>query len=176
MRHRRAVRKTLIDFARRLRNLLTNPIFIALTIFGNAVIFFAATSLYFLERGENPSVTSFLDTLWWAVSTVTTVGYGDVSPVTPPGRVIGIGLMIVGTALFWSYTALFAEALVREDITDLESSIRRLRKQLTLIPKNQRSNEIQNLLTDLHEHLAGQNNPSKDANVPSIPPTASETS
>jgi voltage-gated potassium channel len=124
------VRRTLLSFVKRLLRLFSNPVFIVLSIFGNLVIATSATSLYLCEYGKNESITSLLDTVWWAVSTVTTVGYGDVTPVTPAGRVIGIFTMIVGTALFWSYTALFAEALVTEDISDIETELRSVSRSL----------------------------------------------
>ena len=46
------------------------------------------------------NITTFSDALWWAVSTITTVGYGDHYPVTTAGRAIGIALMIVGVGIF----------------------------------------------------------------------------
>ena len=103
--------------------LVRNPIFPLLTIAGNLLIFTGAIVVYFLERDVNPNVDSLLDTVWWAVATVTTVGYGDVSPVTVMGKIVGIVMMILGTALFWSYTALFADAVLSEEIDDLQRMI-----------------------------------------------------
>jgi voltage-gated potassium channel len=127
---KRLVRRTLLSFIKRLLRLFSNPIFIVLSIFGNLLIATSAISLYLLEFGKNDSITSLLDSVWWAVSTVTTVGYGDVSPITPAGRIVGIFTMIVGTALFWSYTALFAEALVTQDISDIETELRSVSRRL----------------------------------------------
>ncbi len=110
--------------------LVTHPIFLVLTVFGNTLIVAAAFALYFTERGINPNISSLLDTVWWAVATVTTVGYGDVIPVTPQGKVIGLILMIVGTALFWSYTALFADALISEELEDFEAELHRIEATL----------------------------------------------
>lgn len=116
--------------ARKAWRLVSNPIFPILTIAGNLLIVAGAAALYYVERGLNPTLQSPLDAVWWAVSTVTTVGYGDVSPVTPHGRIVGIVLMILGTALFWSYTALFADALVSDEMEDLESELRQIEKRL----------------------------------------------
>jgi len=52
-------------------------------------------SLYLVERGANAEITSVGDGLWWALVTITTVGFGDITPVTTLGRVIG-GVMMVG--------------------------------------------------------------------------------
>lgn len=116
--------------ARKAWRLVSNPIFPILTIAGNLLIVAGAAALYYVEAGLNPTLNSPLDAVWWAVSTVTTVGYGDVSPVTPHGRIVGIVLMILGTALFWSYTALFADALVSDEMEDLESELRQIEKRL----------------------------------------------
>ena len=120
-------------FSLRLLSLFKQPVFISLTVFGNLVILASSLALYHIEYGHNPNVHSLLDTLWWAVSTVTTVGYGDVIPVTNPGKVIGITTMIIGTALFWSYTALFAEALLSREIFDLEDELRSIEKNLSRV-------------------------------------------
>ncbi|HTW17621.1 MAG TPA: ion channel [Nocardioides sp.] len=53
------------------------------------------------------------DALWWACTTVTTVGYGDRFPVTTPGRCIAVALMVVGIAVVGSVTALIATWLVQ---------------------------------------------------------------
>mgnify|MGYP000902591330 CR=1 FL=1 len=107
-------------FARRIRKLIKQPVFVVLTIIGNSLIIISSLLLYHFEHGLNPKINSLLDTVWWAVATVTTVGYGDISPVTTIGKVIGIFMMIIGTALFWSYTALFAGAIMTEEVHELE--------------------------------------------------------
>lgn len=141
-------------FSQRLLTLFRQPIFIALTIIGNSTIVCGAVVLYHLEYGINPSIHSYLDTIWWAVSTVTTVGYGDVSPVTPPGKIAGIILMIGGTALFWSFTALFAGAVLTEEILDVESEIKDLERDFH---RSQRPSvdeaHLHQLLTQLEEVL-----------------------
>lgn len=54
------------------------------------------------------------DALWWAVTTVTTVGYGDVYPVTTAGRYVGVVTMFVGIAVAGSLTATMASILIRK--------------------------------------------------------------
>ncbi|MBY0555442.1 potassium channel family protein [bacterium] len=105
-------------FVKRLWNLAKQPVFIVLTILGNSLIALSSALLYHFEKGINPKINSWLDTVWWAVATVTTVGYGDVSPITDIGKIIGIFMMIIGTALFWSYTALFAGAIMAEEVAE----------------------------------------------------------
>ena len=60
---------------------------------------------------------SFFDALWWSTATITTVGYGDVFPITTAGRIVGGVTMVVGISTFAVVTAKVAEWLVRGDRT-----------------------------------------------------------
>ena len=71
--------------------------------------------VYFLERNENPAIETFGDALWWAIVTATTVGYGDVSPVTVEGRVIAVILMIAGIGVIGAFTATVASFFLEDD-------------------------------------------------------------
>ena len=69
------------------------------------VICGAASLAFIVEDGGGGPIDSFGDALWWAVTTVTTVGYGDTFPVTPAGRGVAAFLMVTGIALFGMLTA-----------------------------------------------------------------------
>jgi voltage-gated potassium channel len=66
------------------------------------------------DVGRTGRVESFFDALWWSTSTITTVGYGDIYPVTHIGRLIAAITMLVGISSFAVVTAKVAEFLVRE--------------------------------------------------------------
>ncbi|AXG79760.1 potassium channel family protein [Streptomyces paludis] len=63
-------------------------------------------------RAPRATITSFPLALWWSVETATTVGYGDLYPVTVPGRVIACVVMLVGISVFSVVTASLATWLV----------------------------------------------------------------
>jgi voltage-gated potassium channel len=64
-------------------------------------------------HGQHPP-TSTADGMWWAISTMTTVGYGDYSPVTPGGRIIAAGVMLVGIGFVAFLTAAVAQRFVAQ--------------------------------------------------------------
>jgi voltage-gated potassium channel len=67
------------------------------------------------EVGVGQDIESFFDALWWSAATVTTVGYGDIAPVTPVGRIFGLLAMVVGITSFGVVTARLAAFLVSDD-------------------------------------------------------------
>ncbi|WP_137843875.1 potassium channel family protein [Microbacterium sp. 2FI] len=85
------------------------------------LIYVAALAVYDSERGQpGTNITSFGDALWWSFVTVTTVGYGDFTPITVAGRLIAVGLMIGGIALLGVVTATLASWIV-EKVADRDA-------------------------------------------------------
>lgn len=71
--------------------------------------FAAALAVYQVERGQpHATIRTFGDSVWWACSTLATVGYGDVVPVTPLGRLVAVALMAYGLALLGAITGSFS--------------------------------------------------------------------
>lgn len=95
-----------------------------LAFLGNSLVVIAAYGFYFLEKGHNPKVNEYMDALWFCFSTFTTVGYGDIFPVTFWGRVMGIGMMLVGTVIFVTFTALFANVIMASKIIRIEDKLK----------------------------------------------------
>jgi voltage-gated potassium channel len=78
------------------------------------MIYVASLGILDFERGQpGAKITSFGKALWWAVATVTTVGYGDLYPVTVPGRLVAALLMIGGISLLGVVTASLASWIVQ---------------------------------------------------------------
>jgi voltage-gated potassium channel len=111
-----------------------------------AVVYAASLSILEIERYEVGSkIHSLGDAVWWAMTTVMTVGYGDVTPVSGEGRVIAVALMMAGVSLLGVVTATLAswivERVAEEDtanqvataahIEELREEIRKLAGSIT---------------------------------------------
>lgn len=111
------------------------------------LVFVAALAVLDTERPTpGASITTFPEALWWAFVTVTTVGYGDLSPITDQGRVIAVFLMLGGIALIGVITATLASWIVeRVSESDAEKEaatrgeIRQLGQQIEALQATLRS-------------------------------------
>lgn len=88
---------------------------LAFSVAGLTWITSAAAFTLAEDVGVDGRIGSFFDALWWSLATITTVGYGDIYPVTTAGRVIGGFTMIVGISTFALVTAKVAQFLVRDE-------------------------------------------------------------
>ena len=91
-----------------------------------AVVLLGALGVYVFETESNKAIGSFGDALWWAIVTATTVGYGDVSPVTVEGRIIAVFLMLTGIGVIGVFTATVASHFFDEDRTQADALAERL--------------------------------------------------
>ena len=93
-----------------------------LILFGTAafiILYLASVGIYYFEHEAQPETfRSFFDALWWAVATLTTVGYGDVYPITTGGRIFTFLVLIVGLGVVAVPTGLLASALSRSRESD----------------------------------------------------------
>lgn len=87
-----------------------------------AVTAISCLALYAIEAGVNPAINSPLDAFWWGVTTISTVGYGDITPVTPEGRLVASALMLLGIGLFGAITAIVTSTLLASTGSDRASS------------------------------------------------------
>ncbi len=98
------------------------------------VVGLGATGIYAVEGGQNANIRSIGDAFWWAIVTTTTVGYGDVSPVTTEGRFIATALMLVGIGFIGVFTAtitsFFFDQGRTEDVEELRAQLRRIEDKL----------------------------------------------
>ena len=107
-------------------------------VYATFLVVIAATLITAFESGSNPGIDSFRDALWWTLVTVTTVGYGDVVPVSPEGRLVAYVVILGGITIFSAVTANFAALLVRPPdsadprIDELLAAVRQLRREQEL--------------------------------------------
>lgn len=79
------------------------------------LLVFASSAMYYVENEAQPQQFSSIPAaMWWGVATLTTVGYGDVYPVTTAGRFLGAGIAILGVGLFALPTGILASAFSEE--------------------------------------------------------------
>lgn len=77
------------------------------------LIYFAAVGIYYFENAAQPEVfSSVFDSLWWSVITLTTVGYGDMHPITLGGRMFTFVILMVGLGIFAVPAGLVASAMI----------------------------------------------------------------
>jgi voltage-gated potassium channel len=101
-------------------------------ILGSIVIFIALAALMMwqVEVRFDGSITSLADALWWAVITITTIGYGDQVPTSPEGKVLGAFVGLFGSILFMVFIARVTTVFVRnQDIEALRREIRAANKK-----------------------------------------------
>ncbi len=106
-----------------------------LLVYAVGLVLIIATIVTTVEEGSGSPLGFFPNSIWWAVATVTTVGYGDMVPSTPEGRVAGVVLMVGGVGLFGALVANFAALMVRRQrnndaIEDLVQEVKALREDL----------------------------------------------
>ena len=123
-------------------------------------LFLSSARMYIAENESQPDkFSSIPETMWWSLITLTTVGYGDVSPITPFGKIIGAFTAIMGVCTVALLTGIVASAFANQRaqrtaileaeinqalsdgvISDIEAKkIEKLRKELNLSPEHSRS-------------------------------------
>ena len=100
----------------------------------------AALTVLDVERdAEDANITTFSDALWWAATTVTTVGYGDRFPVTGVGRTVAVALMVVGIALVGvvtaSVAAWFVHRVQAQQEQEVDETLKELRELRRLVDR-----------------------------------------
>lgn len=104
--------------------------------------------LLFEEKAKGSNIHSYPDALWWAIVTVTTVGYGDRFPVSAGGRAVAVVLMLVGIGLIGVLTATVASVFVKEHTDANKEEFRKGHADL-----GQRLSEISDRLADVERRL-----------------------
>jgi voltage-gated potassium channel len=86
-----------------------------MTLFLAVLVVLASSLMYFIEHGAQPeSFSSIPAAMWWSVMTLTTVGYGDIYPVTALGKLLGAVIALIGIGFFALPAGILAAAFADE--------------------------------------------------------------
>lgn len=85
------------------------------------VVVTAGIAIYVFEEKSNPNINSLIDALYWAIITISTVGYGDISPVTPEGRILSMVIIVAGIAMISFVTSVIVSSF-SEKLTELKEN------------------------------------------------------
>jgi voltage-gated potassium channel len=115
-------------------------------VVGSVVLIGFVASLAVLEAeryAPDASITTFGEAVWWTITTISTVGYGDRYPVTVEGRLVAVSLMVAGIALLGVVTASLAswfvenlrrsEAAVERELDEVTADVNRAEAQLAVV-------------------------------------------
>ncbi|MCV0400115.1 MAG: potassium channel family protein [Nitrosarchaeum sp.] len=117
----------------------------------SAGILLIGTVVIFLIESPNDDseIKTMLDAVWWTAATVTTVGYGDIVPITDVGRIIGIIFMFVGISILGIFISTIGATLIRtrlihgkQDLTN-DEQYKKIMKRIQLLEEtNQKDKEL----------------------------------
>ncbi len=126
------------------------------------VLFICSFIFYEAEHLVNPQVVNYEDSLWFILQTITTVGYGDINPVTGVGRTMGVISMLSALVLTSIITSVATFSLIEKFKTGTEKLTEKTKESVDMIDKKlneindhlkevDRSNEIDDIKSDLND-------------------------
>ena len=110
-------------------------VFLAAVLLTVLLLVFSSLSMLQFESGSDGNIRNAEDAMWWAVTTMTTVGYGDRFPVTTEGRLVGVFLMIAGIGVFGSFSGLVASWFLSPRRQEVDAEIAELKAMLADIQR-----------------------------------------
>ncbi len=112
----------------------TQSTLLAAAFLSIVLVSFSAIAVLHFEGPANGNIQTGEDAIWWAVTTVTTVGYGDKYPVSPEGRALAIGLMVAGVGIFAILSGAFASWFLSPiHVAKEEDDLTAIRKELAQV-------------------------------------------
>ena len=129
------------------RNLL-----ITILLFIFIISLSGATVFYLIELQSNPALKSFGQAVWWVLVSITTVGYGDIVPVTSAGKFLGIFLIFTGVALVSMFTATVSSIFVAQKLKE-ERGLKQISQtnHIILCGWNHSAEQILNVIFKRHD-------------------------
>lgn len=129
-------------------------------VFSAMAVSSGAIGIFIVEHNiEGTKITNLGDAFWWAIVTVTTVGYGDVYPITVEGRVIAAFLMIVGIAILGILISTLGAGLIESRLKPRpkpgEDTKNKIKEGIDILEVLQKDdvNSLVTMITNLHSEL-----------------------
>ena len=121
-------------------------------LFASAIIVVSGTfAIYYIESDqEGTQINTMLDALWWTVATISTVGYGDIVPVSDLGRVLAIVYMFIGIGVFAIFLSTLGTSFYKKRFQEDEKEITHAQKLILEKIENQ-DKKIQEILDKLNK-------------------------
>ena len=116
--------------------------FVMVGLMSLIAVLFATIAVFEVERhAPGSNIHSAGDALWWAFSTITTIGYGDRFPVTTAGRIVAVVLVVFGLSFFGTFTAyvasFFLEKAQLKEETEIHHLIREVKRRREKIERHE---------------------------------------
>ncbi len=137
-----------------------------LLIISAGILLIGTVVIFLIESPQEDSeIKTMLDAIWWTAATVTTVGYGDVVPITDLGRMIGVVFMFIGISILGIFISTIGASLIRtrlihgkQDMTNKEQHekiMRRIQK-LEETSKEDKENILSKIkeIQDMMKHIS----------------------
>lgn len=107
--------------------------FLAAALVSLLLVVFSSIAILQVETENESNIKTAEDALWWAFTTITTVGYGDKFPLTTEGRIIAVLLMIAGVGMIGTFSGFVAAWFLAPTTKQQDSELERLRQEISKI-------------------------------------------
>lgn len=120
------------------------------------VVLGGGSAYHSIENGQHGAHVSLWDGVWWAITTITTVGYGEIYPHTDAGRAVAIFVMVAGIGFVALLTAAAAQRFLAPQVAQLEEEEERLEGELSHVGTDiaEELHDIALRITQLEARLA----------------------
>ncbi len=118
------------------------------------VVIIGTVAIYAVESQTESEINTILDAVWWTVATITTVGYGDIVPLSELGRIIGIFYMFFGVTFIALSISIVGTRLYKKKFEKEEEMAFDQKKILGIIKKlEDKQNEMSQSLKEIRDSL-----------------------
>jgi len=115
----------MVGFSKRLFSSFKRPVFTYLVTLSISLVFIFSFLFYLAEgSGINPNIHEFFDALYYCTSITTSVGLGDIYPVTRMGKILTILMMFVGTGIFVTFSGTLAASILEVELEHLKNTVK----------------------------------------------------